>query len=200
LDIADDDEEGYGGGRRWRRDSESDDDEMVVTQLTLALSEGVKKGILEAVEQIGRDAPAVFTAGMTGIEMMENAGFVDSPRGVLGDVGAAAEKVPGVGLLLGGLSQVGSLVGVPAIYRDSGDALSPRRPYSLMNMAKTPLSGAVSVDTSDTGSRMGAFMPTFEPKTPKAPRGLDMMGVDEEEEEEGATDETAVTEAHRYNI
>ena len=25
-------------------------------------------------------------------------------------------------------------------------------------------------------------------------------GVDEEEEEEGATDETAVTEAHRYNI
>ena len=36
---------------------------------------GVKKGILEAVEQIGRDAPAVFTAGMTGIEMMENAVF-----------------------------------------------------------------------------------------------------------------------------
>ena len=36
----------------------------------------------------------------------KNQGFVDSPRGVLGDVGAAAEKVPGVGMLLGGLSQV----------------------------------------------------------------------------------------------
>jgi len=198
IDIADDDSQGYGGGRRWRRDSESEDDEMAVTPFTLALSEGVKKGILEAVEKIGKQAPPPFTAGMNGIEMMENAGFVDSPRGVLGDVGAAAESLPGVGMLLGGLSQVGSMVGVPAINRDSGDALSPRRPYS--SIPKKQVSGAVSVDTSDAGSRMGAFMPTHEPKTPKAPRGLDMMGVDEEEEE-GATDETAVAgDGHRYNI
>ena len=202
LDIADDDEEGYGGGplgRRWRRDSEESDDLMVengVTPLTAALAEGVKKGILEAIAKMSEEGlthPS-FTAGMSGVEMMEHAGFVDTPRG-LAAFGAAAEKVPGVGLLFGGLSSVGEMVGVSSNAPAEGSSvLSPRRPYS--QPPKKTVSGAVSVDTSDAGSRIGAFSPTLEPKMPRAPRGLDDV---EEEDGDEKTDETAVGE-HHYNI
>ena len=48
---------------------------MPATALTLARSEGVKKGILEAVEKMALDQPPPFTSGMSGIEMLENAGL-----------------------------------------------------------------------------------------------------------------------------
>jgi len=206
LDIADDDEafrDGQNG--RFKSFEDEEDDPVPATALTLALSEGVKKGILEAVEKMALDQPPPFTSGMSGIEMLENAGFVDTPRGLLGDVGAAAEKVPGVGLLLGGISSMGTMVGMPAeLIKNGGDALSPRRPYSTPkpNTRSAGVSGAVSVDTSDAGSRMGAFSPPLEPKMPKAPRGImDMAGVEEEDEEDGLeeTDETVVAQ-HRYGV
>ena len=152
------------------------------------------------------EQPPPFTLGMSGVEMLENAGFVDKPQGLMGmvgEVGAAAEKVPGVGLLLGGLSSMGSMVGVtgPLVEggKHGGDPLSPRRPYSTIAKAKNlGVSGAVSVDTDASESRHGAFAPSLEPKMPKAPRGLDMAGVVEEEEEQEDTDETVM--AHRYGV
>jgi hypothetical protein len=200
-DIADDDSTGYGGGRdpgKWDRD---DDDETPLpsSALTLALSEGVRAGILEAIQKIGTDPR--FTSGMSGIELMENAGFVDTPRGLLGEGLAAAEKVPGVGLLMGGLSSVGNLaggmVGIPAGGAPEGTMSSPRRPYSQQKRVSP--AGAVSVDTSDTASRTGAFPAPSESKTPKAPRGLDMEGV-EEEDEEANTDETTVRASNGYSV
>ena len=138
-------------------------------------------------------------------------GFVDKPQGLMGmvgEVGAAAEKVPGVGLLLGGLSSVGTsmgnMVGVTGPSGEGGklgaDPFTPQRPYSTLVKAKSlGVSGAVSVDTDASESRHAAFAPSLEPKMPKAPRGLDMAGVEEEEEEgQEETDETVV--AHRYGV
>lgn len=121
----------------------------------MALSEGVKKGILQAVEEMSAQGlGGKFTAGMSGVEMMEHAGFVENtPRGLLSDVGDVAGSLPGVNLLFGGLSSVGSMVGVGGSGGVSEDALSPRRPYSFLNgRRKSPTaSGAISVDTSDAG-------------------------------------------------
>jgi len=202
-DIADDDSTGYGGGRdpgKWDRDDD-DDERLPSSALTLALSEGVRAGILEAIQKIGSDPR--FTSGMSGIELMENAGFVDTPRGLLGEGLAAAEKVPGVGLLMGGLSSVGNMAGGMVGMKQAegaadGTLASPRRPYSQQKRVSP--AGAVSVDTSDAGSRTGAFPPTVESKTPKAPRGLDMEGVEEEDEEEAHTDETTVRASNGYSV
>ena len=49
------------------------------------------------------------------------------------------------------------------------------------------------------GSRIGAFFARQEAKMPKAPRGLD-MGLVEEEEESQETDETAVASHHMYTV
>ena len=52
LDIADDDEAFRDGQGKFKA-YEEEEDPIPPTALTLALSEGVKKGILEAIEQIG---------------------------------------------------------------------------------------------------------------------------------------------------